>query len=83
MSHENREFVIINVSEISKINFNEVLETSSETLRMSKDKNKTFFKWEGNPPEFLTDLTTNEGPYTYTQMVNILNTEEWSGAETP
>jgi hypothetical protein len=83
MSHENREFVIINVSEISKINFNEVLETSSETLRMSKDKNKTFFKWEGDPPEFLTDLTTNEGPYTYTQMVNILNTEEWSGAETP
>jgi hypothetical protein len=83
MSHENREFVIINVSEISKINFNEVLETSSETLRISKDKNKTFFKWEGNPPEFLTDLTTNEGPYTYTQMVNILNTEEWSGTETP
>jgi hypothetical protein len=83
MSHENREFVIINVSEISKINFNEVLETSSETLRISKNKNKTFFKWEGNPPEFLTDLTTNEGPYTYTQMVNILNTEEWSGTETP
>jgi hypothetical protein len=83
MSHENREFVIINVSEISRINFNEVLETSSETLRISKDKNKTFFKWEGNPPEFLTDLTTNEGPYTYTQMVNILNTEEWSGTETP
>jgi hypothetical protein len=83
MSHENREFVIINVSEISKINFNEVMETSSETLRKSTNKNKTFFKWEGNPPEFLSSLTTNEGPYTYTQMVNILNTEEWSGTETP
>ena len=44
MSHENREFVIINVSEISKINFNEVMETSSETLRKSTNKNKTFFK---------------------------------------
>jgi len=83
MSHENREFVIINVSEISKINFNEVMETSSDTLRKSTNKNKTFFKWEGNPPEFLSGLTTNEGPYTYTQMVNILNTEEWSGTETP
>jgi hypothetical protein len=83
MSHENREFVIINVSEISKINFNEVMETSSETLRKSTNKNKTFFKWEGNPPEFLSSLTTNEGPYTYTQIVNILNTEEWSAQETP
>ena len=83
MSQENREFVIINVSEISKINFNEVMETSSETLRKSTNKNKTFFKWEGNPPEFLNSLTTKEGPYTYSQMVNILKTEEWSGIETP
>ena len=53
MSHENREFVIINVSEISKINFNEVMETSSETLRKSTKKNKTFF-WLENKQQIST-----------------------------
>ena len=44
MSYENREFIIINVSEIDKINFDEVLETSGNTLRKSIDKTKTFIK---------------------------------------
>ncbi len=47
MSYENREFMIFNVSELNKINFNEVLETSAETVRKSVDESKTLVKWEG------------------------------------
>ena len=83
MSHENREFIIINVSEIDKINFDEVLETSGNTLRKSIDKTKTFIKWEGSEPSFLQELTTKQGPYTYNQMVAILNGNDWSGQENP
>lgn len=83
MSYENREFIIINVSEIDKINFDEVLETSGNTLRKSIDKTKTFIKWEGSEPSFLQELTTKQGPYTYNQMVAILNGSDWSGQENP
>jgi hypothetical protein len=83
MSHENREFIIFNVSELNKINFNEVLETSVDTVRKSSDKTKTFVKWEGDEPLFISKLTTKEGPYTYTQIVTILATNEWASQELP
>lgn len=83
MSYENREFIIFNVSELDKINFSEVLETSVNTLRKSSNKTKTFVKWEGDEPSFVSTLTTKEGPYTYTQMIGVLNTNEWSAQETP
>lgn len=42
----NRNYVIFNVSEIEKIDFSQVLETSAETLRRSVDGTKTFVKWD-------------------------------------
>lgn len=83
MSYENIEFIIFNVSELNKINFNEVLETSVDTVRKSSDKTKTFVKWEGDEPSFISTLTTKEGPYTYTQIVTILATNEWTAQELP
>ena len=79
MSYENREFMIFNVSELDTIDFNEVLETSAETVRKSVDETKTFVKWDGViiPPS-VEALTTKEGPYTYTEILNILATPEWT-----
>ena len=79
MSYENREFMIFNVSELDTINFNEVLETSAETVRKSVDQTKTFVKWDGVIiPSSVEALTTKEGPYTYTEILNILATPEWT-----
>ncbi len=79
MSYENREFMIFNVSELGNINFNEVLETSVDTVRKSVDMTKTFVKWEGqNIPPSVQNLTTKEGPYTYQEILTILATEEWT-----
>ena len=74
---ENRKFMIFNVSELNQINFNEVLETSSDTVRKSVDETKTFVKWDGVMPECVTNLTTKEGPYTYEEILVILSTTEW------
>ena len=74
---ENRQFIIFNVSELNKIDFTQVLETSAETVRKSVDETKTFVKWEGNTPECISALTTTEGPYTYTEILEILATTEW------
>lgn len=81
--YENRNYVIFDVSELDKINFNEVLETSAETVRKSIDGTKTFVKWEdkGAVPPSVESLTTN-GPYlTHEEILNILNTsEEWQSS---
>jgi hypothetical protein len=72
-----RNFMIFNVSELPNINFNEVLETSIDTVRKSVDGQKTFVKWEGITPSSIESLTTKEGPYTNSEMLDILPGENW------
>ena len=79
MAYENREFMIFNVSELSQIDFNQVLETSADTVRKSVDETKTFVKWDGTTiPSSVDSLTTKEGPYTYSEIIAILATPEWT-----
>jgi hypothetical protein len=78
-----REYVIFNVSELSKIDFSQVLETSADTVRKSVDETKTFVKWDGdlngqNVPVCVQGLTTKEGPYTHSEIVSILSTNVWT-----
>ena len=76
MEYTDRNFMIFNVSELNNIDFNEVLETSADTIRKSVNQSKTFVKWEGNIPTCLNNLTTKEGPYTYDEILVILATSE-------
>lgn len=76
--YEKREYIIFNVSELNKVNFNEVLETSEQTIRKSVDETKTFVKWNNEVPSFVDILTTKEGPYTHSEILTILATPEWT-----
>ena len=77
--YETRNFMIFNISELSNIDFTQVLETSIDTVRKSVDKTKTFVKWDGEIiPSSVDNLTIKEGPYTYEEILVILATEEWS-----
>ena len=79
MNYTSRQFMIFNVSELSKIDFSQVLETSANTVRKSVDQTKTFVKWESEEiPTCVDDLTTKEGPYTYNEIIAILATPEWT-----
>ena len=69
--------MIFNVSELNKINFDEVLETSVDTVRKSSD-DKTFVKWDGETPQSVLDLTTKEGPFTYEEILLILEGNNWN-----
>ena len=73
-----RQFIIFNINEVNKIEFAEVLETSSNTVRKSIDGTKTFVKWEGSTPECIKTLTTAEGPYNFEEIAVILESEQWS-----
>jgi hypothetical protein len=77
--YEGRKFMIFNCSELSAIDFQEVLETDDGTVRRSVDGTKTFVKWDGSSiPQCVQDLTTKEGPYTYEEILDILATAFWS-----
>jgi hypothetical protein len=76
--YEEREYLIFNVSELDKINFNEVMETSTQTVRKSVDETKTFVKWNGEAPSCVDTLTTSEGPYSHEEILLILATPEWT-----
>jgi hypothetical protein len=70
--------MIFNVSELDLIDFEQVKETSKETVRKSIDGSKTFVKWEGKAiPLSVQLLTTKEGEYTYDEILTILQTPEW------
>ena len=68
-----RKYVIINASEVNSVDFSQVLETSSDTLRYNLDESKTFVKFEGDTPAFLSGKTT----YTHDQIISTLSTPEW------
>ena len=79
--YPNREFMIFNVSELPLIDFTQVCETSIDTVRKSIDETKTFVKWDGVTPSSVELLTTKEGPYTYEEILTILNGPEWTSNE--
>jgi hypothetical protein len=74
-----RNYVIIDASEVSSVDFNQVLETSADTLRYNIAGTKTFVKYEGDTPSFLAGKTVN----THSEMLEILAGEEWTSSEGP
>lgn len=73
-----RKYLIILTSELSKIDFNQILERNISELGFNLDGTKTFIRWESeSDPTFISDLTYTEGPFNNTEMINILATPEW------
>ena len=70
---KNRKYVIISQSDVSSVDFSQVFETSADTLRYSNDDSKTFVKYEGNKPSFLSGKTA----YTHSQILTELATSDW------
>ena len=62
-------YVIIESSDASSVNFSEVLETSSNTLRYSTNNAKAFVKFTGDTPSFVDGKTQ----YTHSEILAILN----------
>ena len=77
MAYENRKYVIINASEVGTVDFSQVNETSADTLRYSLDDSKTFVKFDGDTPSFLSGKTS----YTHSQILTILDGEDWTEEE--
>ena len=76
--YSTRKFMIFNISELSNIDFTQVLETAADTVRLSVDGTLTFVKWDSETiPPSVDSLSTKEGPYTYDEIITILASTEW------
>ena len=70
-------YCITDASEVSSVDFDQVAETSADTLRYSLDGTKTFVKYEGTQPFFLLGKTE----YTHEEILSILSGPEWTPSE--
>jgi hypothetical protein len=76
---EPKYYVIFNVSELDKIDFDQVFETSIETVRKSVDETLTFVKYATDEiPSSVSSLDTKQGPYSHEEILEILATPEWT-----
>jgi hypothetical protein len=76
---EPKYYVIFNVSELDKIDFTQVFETSIDTVRKSVDETLTFIKYDTEEmPSSVASLDTKQGPYSHEEILEILATPEWT-----
>jgi len=69
-----RQYVIINAADVSSVNFDDVLETSADTLRYNLAGDQTFVKYEGAKPRCLYGKDT----LSHSAMLTVLQGEAWT-----
>ena len=74
MSFHNRRWIFLDSDNLSGVDFNQVLETSADTLRYNLAGTQTFVKFEGDTPSFLEGKTAN----THSEMLTILSGSDWT-----
>tara|TARA_R110002020_G_scaffold135146_1_gene301842 strand:+ start:65 stop:283 length:219 start_codon:yes stop_codon:yes gene_type:complete len=67
-------YTILNTEDLNSVNFNEVEETSENTLRYNNANTEFLLKFEGETPAFLVGKQL----YTYENIMTILNSPEWT-----
>ena len=72
-----RQYVIINATDVSSVNFDAVLETSGDTLRYNVAGDETFVKYEGPKPRCLYGKDT----LSHSAMLTVLSGEAWTSIE--
>jgi len=73
-----RKYVIINADEVDSVDFDQVDETSADTVRYSVDGSLTFVKFDTDTtPSFLDGKTQ----YSHSEILTILATDEWTPDE--
>jgi hypothetical protein len=81
MAFENRRYVIITASDITEVDFDEVLETSAETCRYSTDGSKTFVKYDGDQPPSIAAIISKSQAYSHDEILDILSGDDWTYRE--
>tara|TARA_R110000824_G_scaffold107239_9_gene253305 strand:+ start:413 stop:742 length:330 start_codon:yes stop_codon:yes gene_type:complete len=67
--YSNRKYVIIPLADVEDVDFDQVEQTDSTSLRLSQDAEYTFVKFQGDTPSFLEGKTQ----YSHAEIKAILS----------
>ena len=79
----NRRWVFLNTSETGSLDFSQVLETNSESLRLNNSGSRTFVKYDGTMPSSVSGLSSKSAEYSHSVVLNVLTGSEWTWGELP
>ena len=77
MDYSNRDWVIIDVSDITDEMIEKSVETSKDTLRKTLDGNKAILKYDGRKPSCFYNMTV----YSHSEILEELAKSTWSDDE--
>lgn len=72
-------YFILTDSELTEVDFNDILESSENTLRWNLDNTKFIVKTKGETPSWLEEKTS----FSQEEMLNITNTSDWKNSTGP
>lgn len=78
--HNTKTYAVINLKDISLIDFSQIAQSSASTIRKSLDNTQFVIKWEdGYTPTFITDASVVPvGTYDHHSILQLMSTEKWS-----
>ena len=78
--HNNKTYAVIDLTDISLIDFTQIAQSSASTIRKSLDNTQFVIKWEnGYTPTFITDASVVPvGIYDHHAILELMSTEKWS-----
>jgi hypothetical protein len=71
-------YATFDLSEINVINFDEINQTSQDTIRTSVDGLKGIISWIGEIPSSILELKTLSPLYNQSEMIEVCSTSEWT-----
>lgn len=78
--HNNKTYAVINLTDISLIDFTQIAQSSASTIRKSLDDTQFVIKWEdGYTPTFIMDGTVIPvGTYDHHAILELMSSDKWS-----
>jgi hypothetical protein len=78
MKKQAETYAIINIADLSNIDFSQVGETNENTIRKSLDETQFIIKWNSEP-SFINDGTvTPVKTLTHSEAIALMSTDAWS-----
>jgi len=78
--HNNKTYAIINLTDISLIDFSQIAQSSASTVRKSLDNSQFVIKWQdGYEPTFISDgKVTPLQVLSHAECLELMSTDKWS-----
>ena len=77
MNYSNRNWVIVNVSDITEEIIEGAIQSSMDTLRKTLDGTQAILKWDGDTPTCFDGMTT----YNHSEILTELAKSTWTEAD--